>query len=59
MYTFKSKSTRCTSVIDYFLCSCSLGELVECIVFDENDNLSDHRKGSLPTGKLYQGGKTR
>ena len=42
MYTFKSKSTRCTSVIDYFLCSCSLGELVECIVFDEGDNLSDH-----------------
>ena len=23
IYTFKSKSTRCTSVIDYFLCSCS------------------------------------
>ena len=40
MYTFQSKSTRCTSVIDYFLCS--VGELVECIVFDEVDNLSDH-----------------
>ena len=36
------KSTRCTSVIDYFLFGCSLGELVECIVFHEGDNLSDH-----------------
>ena len=29
---------------DYFLCSCSLGELVECIVFNEGDNLSDHNQ---------------
>ena len=47
-YTFKSKSTRCTSVIDYFLCSYSLGKLVEYIVFDEGDNLSDHNPVNIP-----------